>query len=130
MDQIKAKKPLQGRSHVPSKRFNINIRAAASKISTVAVRAANALSERKNPDNVWAFRVNIFFWRTILAWCTRKDIYKLKIIATAMVRKEGVIEALKAADKMEWVRLMNSICGRADGCADLRENFRLDAACN
>lgn len=72
-------------------------------------------------------RPNLAF---LLAWCTRKDIYKLKIIATAMVRKEGVIEALKAADKMEWVRLMNSICGRADGCADLRENFRLDAACN
>ena len=115
---------------MPSKRLYIYIKAAISKISTVSRSRRERALETKKPRQRLGFSGEYLFWRTMLAWCTRKDIYKLKIIATAMVRKEGVIEALKAADKMEWVRLMNSICGRADGCADLRENFRLDAACN
>lgn len=31
-----------------------------------------------------------------------------------MMRQEGVTEALKAADQMEWVRRMNSIHSRAE----------------
>ena len=31
-----------------------------------------------------------------------------------MVEREGVTEALKAADQMEWVRRMNSIRNRAE----------------
>ncbi len=31
-----------------------------------------------------------------------------------MAAMEGVDEALKATDQMEWVRRMNSICNRAE----------------
>ena len=31
-----------------------------------------------------------------------------------MQEAEGVTEALKAADQLEWVRRMNSICNRAE----------------
>lgn len=39
---------------------------------------------------------------------------RLEIIETALMRREGVTEALKAADQMEWVRRMNSIHSRAE----------------
>ncbi len=39
---------------------------------------------------------------------------RMAIIVSAMVKQEGVTEALKAADQMEWVRRMNSICSRAE----------------
>ena len=39
---------------------------------------------------------------------------RLDIIETALMRREGVTEALKAADQMEWVRRMNSIHNRAE----------------
>ena len=39
---------------------------------------------------------------------------RLDIIETALMRREGVTEALKAADQMEWVRRMNSIHSRAE----------------
>ena len=39
---------------------------------------------------------------------------RLEIIETAMMRQEGVTEALKAADQMEWVRRRNSIHSRAE----------------
>ena len=39
---------------------------------------------------------------------------RLHQIITDMAAKEGVNEALKAADQMEWVRRMNSICNRAE----------------
>ena len=39
---------------------------------------------------------------------------RLDIIETAMIRQEGVTEALKAADQMDWVRRMNSIYSRAE----------------
>ena len=39
---------------------------------------------------------------------------RLDIIETAMMRQEGVTEALKAADQMECVRRMNSIHSRAE----------------
>ena len=39
---------------------------------------------------------------------------RMAIIVSAMVKQEGVTEALKAADQMEWVRRMNSIRSRAE----------------
>ena len=39
---------------------------------------------------------------------------QLEIIEKAMMQQEGVTEALKAADQMEWVRRMNSIHNRAE----------------
>lgn len=38
----------------------------------------------------------------------------MKNIVSAMAKQEGVTEALKAADQMEWVRRMNSIRNRAE----------------
>ena len=38
----------------------------------------------------------------------------MKNIVSAMAKQEGVTEALKAADQIEWVRRMNSICNRAE----------------
>ena len=38
---------------------------------------------------------------------------RMETIISAMAKKEGVTEALKAADQMEWVRRMNSIQNRA-----------------
>ena len=39
---------------------------------------------------------------------------RMKNIVSAMAKQEGVTEALKAADQMEWVRRINSICNRAE----------------
>lgn len=39
---------------------------------------------------------------------------RLDIIETAMMRQEGVTEALKAADQMEWVRRRNGFHSRAE----------------
>ena len=39
---------------------------------------------------------------------------RMEIIVPAMARQEGVTEALKAADQMEWVRRKNSIHSRAE----------------
>ncbi len=39
---------------------------------------------------------------------------RMEIICTAMAKQEGVTEALKAADQMEWVRRQNSIHNRAE----------------
>ena len=39
---------------------------------------------------------------------------RMEIIISAMTKQEGVTEALKAADQMEWVRCMNSIRSRAE----------------
>ena len=39
---------------------------------------------------------------------------RLDIIEIAMMRQEGVTEALKADDQMEWVRRRNSIHSRAE----------------
>ena len=38
----------------------------------------------------------------------------MEIIVSAMAKQEGVTEALKAADQMEWVRRMNNIRSRAE----------------
>ena len=39
---------------------------------------------------------------------------RMESIVSAMAKQEGVAEALKAADQMEWVRRMNSIRSRAE----------------
>ena len=39
---------------------------------------------------------------------------RTEIIIPAMAKQEGVTEALKATDQMEWVRRMNSIRSRAE----------------
>ena len=39
---------------------------------------------------------------------------RMEIIVPTMAKQEGVTEALKAADQMEWVRRMNSIRNRAE----------------
>ncbi len=39
---------------------------------------------------------------------------RMGIIVSAMAKQEGVTEALKADDQMEWVRRMNNIRSRAE----------------
>ena len=39
---------------------------------------------------------------------------RLEIIETALMKREGVTEALKVSDQMEWVRRRNSIRNRAE----------------
>ena len=39
---------------------------------------------------------------------------QLEVMEQAMMAQEGVTEALKAADQMEWVRRCNSIRSRAE----------------
>lgn len=39
---------------------------------------------------------------------------RMAIIVSAMAKKDGLTETLKAADQMEWVRRMNSIRSRAE----------------
>ena len=39
---------------------------------------------------------------------------RMETITSAMAKQEGVTEALKAADQMEWVRRKNSIHNRAE----------------
>ena len=39
---------------------------------------------------------------------------RMEILVSAMAKQEGVTEALKAADQMEWIRCMNSIRNRAE----------------
>ena len=39
---------------------------------------------------------------------------RMEIIVSVMAEQEGVTEALKAADQMEWVRRINSIRNRAE----------------
>ena len=39
---------------------------------------------------------------------------RLELLILQMSKREGVTEALKAADQMEWVRRMNSIQNRAE----------------
>ena len=38
----------------------------------------------------------------------------MELLVLQMAKHEGVTEALKAADQMEWVRRMNSIQNRAE----------------
>ena len=39
---------------------------------------------------------------------------RLEQLISKMAAMEGVDEALKATDQMEWVRRMNSICNRVE----------------
>ena len=39
---------------------------------------------------------------------------RIENVVSAMAKQEGVTEALKAADQMEWVRRMNNIHNRAE----------------
>ena len=39
---------------------------------------------------------------------------RVELITNQLARREGVNEALKAADQMEWVRRMNNIRARAE----------------
>ena len=39
---------------------------------------------------------------------------RMETIVSAIAKQEGVTEALKAADQMEWVRRMNNIHNRAE----------------
>lgn len=39
---------------------------------------------------------------------------RMKLLTRQMAAQEGVTEALKAADQMEWIRRMNSIQNRAE----------------
>ena len=39
---------------------------------------------------------------------------RIELIMNQLARREGVTEALKAADQMEWVRRMNSIRAKAE----------------
>lgn len=39
---------------------------------------------------------------------------RMEILVSAMAKQEGVTEALKATDQIEWIRCMNSIRNRAE----------------
>ena len=39
---------------------------------------------------------------------------RVKLITNQLARREGVTEALKASDQMEWVRGINNIWARAE----------------
>ena len=41
----------------------------------------------------------------------------MEILVSDMAEQEGVTEALKAADQMEWVRRLNNIRSRAEEIA-------------
>lgn len=49
-----------------------------------------------------------------LAEINRACVERVELIANQLVQQEGVTEALKATDQMEWVRRMNSIQARAE----------------
>ena len=49
-----------------------------------------------------------------LAEIDRTCTERVELIMNQLARREGVTEALKAADQMEWVRRMNSIRARAE----------------
>ena len=49
-----------------------------------------------------------------LAEINRTCTERVELITNQLARREGVTEALKASDQMEWVRRMNSIRVRAE----------------
>ena len=51
---------------------------------------------------------------TYLADLNEQAQERLSLIVEQMKAAEGVTEELKAADQMAWVRVMNSICNRAE----------------
>ena len=51
---------------------------------------------------------------TVVADLNEQAADRLDLIIRQMMKAEGVTEALKAADQLEWVRRMNSIRNRAE----------------
>ena len=51
---------------------------------------------------------------TVVADLNEQAADRLDLIIRQMMKAEGVTEALKAADQLEWVRRMNSIRSRAE----------------
>ena len=51
---------------------------------------------------------------TYLAQIDEQANSMLELLIRQMAEREGGTEQLKAADQMEWVRRMNSICNRAE----------------
>lgn len=49
-----------------------------------------------------------------LAEIDRTCMKRIELLTNQLARREGVTEALKAANQMEWVRLMNNIRARAE----------------
>ena len=49
-----------------------------------------------------------------LAEINRTCVDRMDLLSRQMADREGVTEALKAADQIEWVRRMNSIQSRAE----------------
>ena len=49
-----------------------------------------------------------------LAEIDRTGTERVELIMNQLAQREGVTEALKASDQMEWVRRMNSIRARAE----------------
>ena len=49
-----------------------------------------------------------------LAEIDRTCAERVELITNQLAQREGVIEALKASDQMEWVRRMNNIRARAE----------------
>ena len=49
-----------------------------------------------------------------LAEIDRACTERVELITNQLARREGVTEALKASDQMEWIRRMNSIRARAE----------------
>ena len=49
-----------------------------------------------------------------LAEIDRTCTERVELITNQLARREGITEALKAADQMEWVRRMNNIRARAE----------------
>ena len=66
---------------------------------------------RKNLYNNYVWGGTLF---KLLAEIDQACNERMEIIVSAMSEQEGVTEALKAADQMEWVRRKNSIRNRAE----------------
>ena len=60
---------------------------------------------------------NLLLSEKLYAHCAETECIcedRLELITRRMAKQEGVTEALKASDQMEWVRRMNSIQNRAE----------------
>ena len=60
---------------------------------------------------------NLFLSGTLFQHLVEIDeacVERVELLIRQMARREGVTEQLKAAEQMEWVRRMNSVCNRAE----------------
>ena len=60
---------------------------------------------------------NLLLSEKLYAHCAETECIcedRLELITRRMAKQEGVTEALKASDQMEWVRRMNSLRSRAE----------------